>query len=110
LVCPNSLGYDVDDLLTLCCSKEKDPKINLRVVAVADQEGPFPDRSMAELTYTGGPVQLTTILVAQLAATLLYTKNLSKRTGCGFLTPAVLGNPYLERLSGVGVDIESSLL
>jgi short subunit dehydrogenase-like uncharacterized protein len=84
--------------------------VSLRVVAIADQEGPFPDRALAELTFNGEMAQLTAVLVAQAAATLLLTGNISRKVGSGFVTPAVVGKSYVERLRGVGVDIECSLV
>lgn len=92
------------------CRKDKESRLSLRVVAVADQEGPFPDRALAELSYHGDIVQLTAALVVQAAATMLYNNEWLKRIGTGFLTPAVLGKPFVERLRGIGVEIETSLL
>jgi hypothetical protein len=77
---------------------------------VADQEGPFPDRALSELIYEGEKGRLTAALVVQAAAALLFIKGLVKKLGGGFLIPALLGKPYIERLQGVGVEIESSLL
>lgn len=90
--------------------KDKEARLGLRVMAVADQEGPFPDRALAELSYDAGIAQLTAALVVQAAATMLYNHEWLKRIGSGFLTPAVLGKPYVERLRGIGVEIETSLL
>ncbi len=85
--------------------------MSLRAVAIADQQGPFPDRALSELSYTGTPEELTAALLVQAAATILYTKGLAKVVGGGgVLTPAVLGSELITRLGEVGVEIEAGLV
>lgn len=58
---------------------------------------------MADETVTG-------IFVAQAALTLLRDEVAAKEVGGGFLTPAMLGNAYVERLEANGFRIETELL
>lgn len=85
-------------------------RISYRAVALADQEGPYPDRAMSELSYCGSSADLTAAFLAQAATTILHTKGLVKRVGGGVLTPAVLGTDYLDRLDQVGVGIRGELV
>ncbi|KAK0120188.1 hypothetical protein ONS95_011594 [Cadophora gregata] len=86
-------------------------KTTLRAIAIAAQEGPFPDRALAEFSYGKSAAHLTAAFLAEGAATILYTKGLLRRVGGGgVLTPAVLGMDYLERLGRVGVEIRGELV
>jgi short subunit dehydrogenase-like uncharacterized protein len=82
----------------------------MRAVAVADQEGPFPDRALAELSYSGSSEGLITVLLVQGASAILSDHGLRKKLGGGMLTPACLGMPLVERLRSAGVEIESTLV
>ena len=88
-----------------------DRYISLRAIAIAAQEGPFPDRALAEFSYGNTAAHLTAAFLAEGAATILYTKGLIKRVGGGgVLTPAVLGNEFVERLGRVGVEVRGELV
>lgn len=82
----------------------------MRAVAVADQEGPFPDRALAELTCVGTREALTAILLVEGATTILHDHDLIKKLEGGILTPALLGIPFIERLRGAELEIESALI
>ncbi|KAH7410687.1 hypothetical protein BKA64DRAFT_359911 [Cadophora sp. MPI-SDFR-AT-0126] len=85
--------------------------ISLRAIAIAAQEGPFPDRALAEFSYGNSAAHLTAAFLAEGAATILYTKGLLKRVGGGgVLTPAVLGTEFVERLGRVGVEVRGELV
>lgn len=85
--------------------------ISLRAIAIAAQEGPFPDRALAEFSYGMSSAHLTAAFLAQGAATILYTKGLLKRVGGGgVVTPAVLGAEFMERLGRVGVEVRGELV
>jgi short subunit dehydrogenase-like uncharacterized protein len=79
-------------------------------VAVADETAPSPTRALAKLRYAGGPYHITAAFLAQGAATILYEEGLVGRVGGGILTPAVLGQPYIERLRSSGVTIDTEVL
>ncbi|PVH78428.1 hypothetical protein DL98DRAFT_656140 [Cadophora sp. DSE1049] len=92
-------------------SSNSNGNISLRAIAIAAQEGPFPDRALAELSYGNSAAQLTAAFLAEGAATILYTKGLLKRVGGGgVLTPAVLGMEFVERLGRVGVEVRGELV
>ncbi|KAG4428875.1 hypothetical protein IFR05_015636, partial [Cadophora sp. M221] len=85
--------------------------ISLRAIAIAAQEGPFPDRALAEFSYGMSSAHLTAAFLAQGAATILHTKGLLKRVGGGgVVTPAVLGVEFVERLGRVGVEVRGELV
>ncbi|KAK6581310.1 hypothetical protein PZA11_006001 [Diplocarpon coronariae] len=87
------------------------PIISLRAIAIADQDGAFPDRALSEFSYHGSAPDLVAAFLAQGAATILYTRGLVARVGGGgVLTPAVLGMDFVERLSRVGVEIGGELI
>ncbi|CZR52402.1 uncharacterized protein PAC_02279 [Phialocephala subalpina] len=83
--------------------------ISMRAVAIADQEGPYPDRALSELTYSGTSEQLTAAFLVQGASTLFHEKHLREKLGGGILTPAMLGMSFVERLQEAGIEIESML-
>lgn len=82
----------------------------MRAVAIADQEGPFPDRALAELSYSGSFEELTAVLLVQGATAILSDHELRKKIEGGILTPACLGMGFVERLRSAGVEIESTLV
>lgn len=82
----------------------------MRAVAIADQEGPFPDRALVELACTGTLEELTAVLLVQGATTILHDHDLRKKLKGGIFTPALLGMSFIERLKGAGLEIESTLV
>ncbi|TVY75666.1 putative trans-acting enoyl reductase [Lachnellula suecica] len=90
--------------------EEKNFNIEIFAVAVADEVGPSETRALSKLRYAGGTYHITAALLAQGAATILYESGLVERVGGGLLTPAVIGQPYIERLRGVGLSIDTVLL
>jgi short subunit dehydrogenase-like uncharacterized protein len=76
-------------------------------VAIADGSEA---RALAKLSYPGGPYHITAAFLAQGAATILFEDGLVQRVGGGILTPAVIGQPFIERLRGVGVTIDTEML
>jgi len=79
-------------------------------VAVADEPNPSATRALAKLRYARGPYHITAAFLAQGAATILYEEGLLERVGGGFLTPAVIGQSYIERLRGSGMTIDTVVL
>jgi short subunit dehydrogenase-like uncharacterized protein len=53
---------------------------------------------------------VTGIFLAQAALTLLKDEVPAKKLGGGFLTPATLGQPYIDRLAEQGFEIETEML
>lgn len=79
-------------------------------MAIADEAGQSPTRALAKLRYAGGPYHITAAFLAQGAATILFEESLLKRVGGGILTPAVLGQSYIERLRDTGMTIDTAML
>lgn len=88
----------------------KDESIEYRAVGTADQNSPTPKRALARFRYDGGIYYLTGLLLAEAAMVLIQNDGLIKELGGGLLTPAMLGQPFVDRLRKVGVIIEADLL
>lgn len=67
-------------------------------------------RAYARFKYQGGNYPLTGDLLAQAAASILYERKFEGGYTAGFLTPAMLGDDFLERLRRIGVSIETSVV
>ncbi|OCL04489.1 hypothetical protein AOQ84DRAFT_346151 [Glonium stellatum] len=81
--------------------------LNYRAVGVADtQRG---ERALARLEFGGGAYMLTGVTLAEAAMVMLrgdLGATEAGRRGGGLLTPATLGDQFVERLKKVGVKIE----
>ncbi|KAL8657058.1 MAG: hypothetical protein Q9226_002299 [Calogaya cf. arnoldii] len=82
----------------------------LRAVAEADQDVPNPRMAMAKFRYDGGLYYLTGVFLAEAAMVLLTNVDLTKKVGGGLLTPAMLGQPFIDRLRKAGVTLESRIM
>jgi short subunit dehydrogenase-like uncharacterized protein len=83
--------------------------LEYRAVAVADQQG-SERKAMVTLRYEGGLYYLTGVFLAEAAMVLLKEKELVEQLGGGVLTPACLGQKFVERLQNVNVQISGKLL
>ncbi len=88
-------------------SKER---IEYRSIAIADQQTPHPKRAFSVLKYDGGMYYLTGLLLAEGAITILRDDTLARRMGGGILTPALLGQPFVDRLRKAGIVLETRML
>ena len=87
----------------------KNDAFELRGVAIAEQLSKIPRKAMATLRFEGGMYELTGLFLAEAAMTLLDVKNVEevkRQFGAGFLTPACLGDPFVERVRDAGVLLE----
>jgi short subunit dehydrogenase-like uncharacterized protein len=82
-----------------------------RAVAVADvaTSGPKP-RAFARAWFEGGIYHLTALLLTEAAITLLKDDVVAKKFGGGILTPATLGQPYIDRVDRGGFKFETRML
>ncbi|KAI9726607.1 MAG: hypothetical protein M1828_000974 [Chrysothrix sp. TS-e1954] len=81
----------------------------VRGLAIPDQEGAR--RSFGRMRYDGGIYQFTAITVGEAAMTILSDDDTpAKRLGGGLMTPATLGQPYLERLGNAGLDFQTKMM
>ena len=83
--------------------------LECRAVAIADQLEPE-RKAMAIFRYEGGLYYLTGVFLAEAAMVLLKEKELVEQLGGGVLTPACLGERFVERLQDVNVHISGKLL
>lgn len=93
-------------------SKEstKNDALEYRAIATADQDTQNPSRAIAKFGYNGDLYYLTGIFLAEAAMVILRDEDLVRRLGGGVLTPAMLGQPFIERLKKVGVAFEVGML
>lgn len=84
--------------------------IELRSVATADQDGPNPRRAFARARWEGGMYYLTGVLLAEAAIVILRDDTTARKLGGGLLTPAMLGQPFIDRLRKAGLKFETQLL
>ncbi|KAL5351373.1 hypothetical protein ACLOAV_003230 [Pseudogymnoascus australis] len=67
-------------------------------------------RAHARVRYEGGLYELSGLLVSQAALTLLKDDVTAKKLGGGFMTPATLGQPLIDRLADLGFKIEVKMV
>jgi short subunit dehydrogenase-like uncharacterized protein len=68
-------------------------------------------RAMAKMRYEGGMYYFTGLLLAEAAMVLLENDDdLVNKLGGGLLTPACLGDSFIERLQKANVKIEGHML
>lgn len=85
--------------------------LELRVIAVAEEKIDGREkRAMSRMRYDGGMYYFTGLLLAEGAMVLLENEDLVNELGGGLLTPACLGQKYIERLQKVDVQIEAEML
>lgn len=82
----------------------------LRAVAEADEDSPKPRMAMAKFRYDGGIYYLTGVFLAEAAMLILEDDKLTKRLGGGLLTPAMLGQSFIDRLRDAGVILECRIM
>ena len=93
-------------------TKEKTSKdrFEFRAVATADENAEKPRKAFGRLIYEGGTYYLTGLFLAEAAMVLLREESLVKELGGGILTPAMLGQAYVERIVQAGVVLEVDIL
>jgi short subunit dehydrogenase-like uncharacterized protein len=89
----------------------KTHRAEYRAVAIADVATPGPKpRAFCRVWYEGGIYYLTGLLLTQAAITLLKDDVIAKKFGGGILTPATLGQPYIDRIDKAGFKFEVRML
>lgn len=93
-------------------SKESHKKelFEYRAVATADENVPEPHRAFSRFRWEGGLYYLTGVFLAEAAIVILQDNFLAENLGGGVLTPAMLGQPFIDRLKDAGVIIETELI
>lgn len=77
--------------------------------AIGLPDGPSSEKAFGRLLYEGSLYELTAKFLAEGAATILQDDNIHELGG-GILTPAMLGEGFIERLKNAGVTIQTKLL
>lgn len=87
-----------------------DDRTEYHAIATADQNTANPKRVFGKLTYKGTMYVLTSILVSEAAMVILNDEDkVRKVSRGGIVTPATLGQSYVDRLEKSGVKIETSI-
>lgn len=84
-------------------STHQSEEFELRALGSADKK---PGQVLGRFSYKGGIYYMTGVLMAEAAMVLLKDKSLVQKLGGGILTPAMLGDGFIERLRNVGFEIE----
>ena len=88
----------------------KNDFLEVRAIATADQDGPRPQRAFARLTWKGSIYQLSAVFLAEAALVMLREDTMAEKLGGGLLTPATLGQPFVDRLRNAGVIFQAHVV
>lgn len=88
----------------------KNELLAFRTIATADHNGRTIKRAIGRFRYDGGMYYLTGLLLAEAAMVLLRNDDLTKKLGGGLLTPALLGQSFIDRIRNAGAMIEAEML
>ena len=80
--------------------------VEYRAIATADRFGQQSGRAFARMRWNGGMYHLTGVLLAEAAMVILREETTARNLGGGLLTPATLGQPFIERLRQAGLLFE----
>jgi short subunit dehydrogenase-like uncharacterized protein len=85
-------------------------RVEYRAIATADQKTAAPQRVFGKFKYEGSMYALTGLLLAEAAMVILEeTERVKKVSRCGIVTPATLGQPFVDRLEKVGCHVETQV-
>ncbi|KAL9122603.1 MAG: hypothetical protein Q9187_000835 [Circinaria calcarea] len=82
--------------------------IEYRAIATADTQSRT--RAFARVRWNGSLYSLTGVLLAEAAILVLRDRATAKNLGGGLLTPAMLGQPFIDRLKRVGLIFETYIM
>jgi short subunit dehydrogenase-like uncharacterized protein len=86
----------------------RNDRLEYHAIATADQEPPR--RVFGSITYEGSMYVLAGLLVSEAAMVILQEEEKVKKISrCGIVTPATMGQEYVDRLDAVGVKIQTRL-
>lgn len=88
----------------------KNEAFEWRAIATADEDSPNPQQAFGRFRYDGAGYWLTGLLLAEAAMVILREGDSVERFGGGVLTPATLGQPFVDRMQKAGIVLESRLL
>lgn len=81
-----------------------------RAIATEDEDSPKPRRAFGKFRYDGAAYYFTGLLLAEAAMVILRGEGVVERLGGGVLTPATLGQPFVDRIRRAGVVVETELI
>ncbi|KAE8349986.1 Saccharopine dehydrogenase-domain-containing protein [Aspergillus coremiiformis] len=85
-------------------------RVEYRAVATADQNTSNPKRAIGKLRFQGTMYVFAGLLLAEAGMTILENEEKVKKVSrCGLVTPATLGQEYIDRLEKVGCQIETQV-
>lgn len=86
-------------------------RLEYHAVATADQDTPSPTRVFGKFTYEGSLYVLTGLLLAEAAMVILNEEDkVRKVSRGGIVTPAMLGQDFVDRVEKVGCHVETKVL
>ncbi|KAL8820606.1 MAG: hypothetical protein Q9191_007481 [Dirinaria sp. TL-2023a] len=92
-------------------SKEntRNEAIEWRALARADENSASPKRAFGRFRWDGGHYYLTGLLLAEAAMVILRDRKAGNAYTGGVLTPATLGQPFVDRMREAGVILQVGL-
>jgi len=84
--------------------------IEFRAIATTDQENLDARRAVGRLRWDGGNYYFTGVLLAEAAMVLLKEPELVNRLNGGILTPAMIAEPFINRMTNCGMVFEVRML
>ena len=94
-------------------SKENTKKevVEWRALATADEDSSEPKRAFGRFRWEGGHYYLTGLLLAEAAMVILRDRKAGRDQNVGgVLTPATLGQPFIDRMRQAGIILEVGLI
>ena len=84
--------------------------LEFRAIATADQDSPHPRRAFARFRWDGSIYYFTGACLAEAAMVILNDNDLVQRLNGGILTPATLGQAFIDRMIKAGIKFEVEML
>ncbi|KAH0566133.1 hypothetical protein GP486_000463 [Trichoglossum hirsutum] len=84
--------------------------IAYKAIGIPDDDSPSTRRASATMRFQGGGYYITGACLAEAAITILRDDTQAKALGGGFLTPATLGEPLINRLAEAKLSIQAEIL
>lgn len=85
-------------------------RVEYHAVATADQDGPSPTRVFGKFSYEGSMYVLTGLFLAEAAMSILdKEEEVRKVSRGGIVTPAMLGQNFVDRVEKVGCHFETKV-
>lgn len=89
----------------------KNDYVEYRAIATADQNTPTPQRVLGKLRIQGSMYVVTGLLLAEAAMVILENEDkVRKVSRGGLVTPATLGQEFVDRLEKVGCKFDTQVL